>query len=451
MSNIFAGLTKERIIAVSNIGQVKRAERKLESSNITKVDDTTYKVDGETIKFDTLDKYVCTCGARTICTHVVLAYLDYLNNATEEEQQVDFSVLKEINNNTLKSLVTKKQILDAFALRDKIVFTFEETGVLTATAGEFVIRFAIPLNLKVALQKNQPVLVLIALIQYGANITPPKVTYNLEIVQTVYNTLLDIVKKGLYNLNQLDINKLNYTLALLKKHDFTKIFNNLNFITSSVDLIVNGSEEVLLEDLWQDLSNFLVRLNTILYSDDNILKHGMLNRITTKMNEDLDDVYVIGNELLERQHMRYYKFYLLTGDTIYTLMSVPQSSVATTLKGQINKLVNLKSVSFAHNQYRISSSKELKVIKNEKQPELENLAKTLEEAKQHFIKTRQRLILTKVNLPKPDVNIVLKRKEYHLENVIVHGDIDGKYKGEYYLLEFEMGMAGIETKVIMEV
>ncbi|MGG3521913.1 SWIM zinc finger family protein [Bacillus pseudomycoides] len=139
--NVLSSIDETYLIAMSNKGTYKRAMKDLAVVSNVKMDveegaAQIHLDDGITVTFTgDIRSYSCSCGARTICKHVIMAVLEAKKMYEGEENiKVDFSALLNVD---VRSIVSEKMWAEMmFRETFKQKFVLEEEGALIATFPE---------------------------------------------------------------------------------------------------------------------------------------------------------------------------------------------------------------------------------------------------------------------------------------------------------------------------
>ncbi|PDZ73749.1 SWIM zinc finger family protein [Bacillus pseudomycoides] len=139
--NVLSSIDETYLIAMSNKGTYKRAMKDLAVVSNVKMDveegaAQIHLDDGITVTFTgDIRSYSCSCGARTICKHVIMAVLEAKKMYEGEENiKVDFSALLNVD---VRSIVSEK-MWEEMMFRETFQqkFVLEEEGALIATFPE---------------------------------------------------------------------------------------------------------------------------------------------------------------------------------------------------------------------------------------------------------------------------------------------------------------------------
>ncbi|PGS05499.1 MULTISPECIES: SWIM zinc finger family protein [Bacillus] len=139
--NVLSSIDETYLIAMSNKGTYKRAMKDLAVVSNVKMDveegaAQIHLDDGITVTFTgDIRSYSCSCGARTICKHVIMAVLEAKKMYEGEENiKVDFSALLNVD---VRSIVSEKMWAEMmFRETFQQKFVLEEEGALIATFPE---------------------------------------------------------------------------------------------------------------------------------------------------------------------------------------------------------------------------------------------------------------------------------------------------------------------------
>lgn len=139
--NILSSIDETYLIAMSNKGTYKRAIKDLAAVSNVKIDVEENAAhiqfdDGITVTFtDDIRNYSCTCEARSICKHVIMALLEAKKlYEGEEKTKVDFSSLLNVD---VRSIVSEKMWAEMmFRETFQPKFVLEEEAALIASFPE---------------------------------------------------------------------------------------------------------------------------------------------------------------------------------------------------------------------------------------------------------------------------------------------------------------------------
>ncbi|MBD5799893.1 hypothetical protein BHU24_22805 [Bacillus pseudomycoides] len=139
--NVLSSIDETYLIAMSNKGTYKRAMKDLAVVSNVKMDveegaAQIHLDDGITVTFTgDIRSYSCSCEARTICKHVIMAVLEAKKMYEGEENiKVDFSALLNVD---VRSIVSEKMWAEMmFRETFQQKFVLEEEGALIATFPE---------------------------------------------------------------------------------------------------------------------------------------------------------------------------------------------------------------------------------------------------------------------------------------------------------------------------
>ncbi|WP_243523160.1 SWIM zinc finger family protein [Bacillus pseudomycoides] len=139
--NVLSSIDETYLIAMSNKGTYKRAMKDLAAVSNVKMDveEDAAQIqfaDGTTVTFTgDIRSYSCSCEARSICKHVIMALLEAKKMYEgEEDIKVDFSALLNVN---VRNIVSEKMWAEMmFRETFQQKFVLEEEGALIASFPE---------------------------------------------------------------------------------------------------------------------------------------------------------------------------------------------------------------------------------------------------------------------------------------------------------------------------
>ncbi|MEH7457942.1 SWIM zinc finger family protein [Bacillus sp. JJ1127] len=146
--NVLSSIDETYLIAMSNKGTYKRAIKDLAAvSNVkVNVEESAAQIqfdDGITVTLtDDIRSYSCTCEARSICKHVIMALLEAKKMYQgEEKTKVDFSALLNVD---VRSIISEKmwaEMMFRETFQPKVVLEEEAALIATFPEENIIVRF----------------------------------------------------------------------------------------------------------------------------------------------------------------------------------------------------------------------------------------------------------------------------------------------------------------------
>jgi hypothetical protein len=473
-------LNEEYIIDLTNKGMYKRALKSLEKNQIIKINENHYKTESYNIKFkNNIFDFTCDCEAVGYCKHVIMIYIYLMNN--KESQKItlkDYEQINEIDNSKLKKYTNQDKINETIINYDqtKITHQIEENLKINIKEKTYIIDYPFDIEMLIKKYEIQEIIIIIKYIQTLNNLQKIKIEYKPKNINTLKNSiklLHTLLEKGLYNLNTIDINEINYMSIELKMKNYNIYYKKLQYLKTKINDYLNSKINSNLININENIINILKELYILTSDADDYYKYKIINKtIKNQINEI--NAYILNYHIIKliNNNILINLLLLNTKDKkIYTLSNIRKNTkniqnkplfindeyTAEYLK---NKQIKLKNC-IIKNQTQISNSNKMEIQIIENKINIDQYTETIEQSKKQYIKQNIQYHIIKNPQNKMfKFNEIKQRIELQIEETTIYYNYSEEQKNimekmlktkniDKILVKFQNNERKIEAEVII--